>query len=405
MNNTLVTYTNKYTRLFPELNERGRRLVAAADADILGYGGITLVHQASGLDYKTIRTGIKEYKQQNKEDILLPDRCRRPGGGRKKITETDKTLKSDLLDLTADTTRGDPESLLKWTLKSTRALAKDLKTKNHEVSHTKVMHILKDNDFSLQANSKTNEGEDDHPDRDAQFRHINNQAKSYLSANNPVISVDTKKKELVGKYKNNGQTWLPKGQPIEVNTHDFPGPAVPKAVPYGVYDLKNNQGYVNVGINHDTSEFAVNSIQRWWTYLGKNKYPDSKRILITADAGGSNGYRLKLWKKELQGLADKTGLTINVSHFPPGTSKWNKIEHRLFSFISTNWKGRPLTDYETIINSIAATKTETGLKVYAVLDKRKYKLKKQVTEAEMAGLKLTRHKFHGEWNYTIKPRI
>lgn len=398
----LVTYTNRYRQLLPQLDERSRRLVAGADAKDLGRGGISFVCQTSGLDRKTISRGIQDL---DNPDSLPAGRCRKQGGGRKKITVKDPTIVKDLEDLADDESRGDPESPLRWTTKSTRQLLKKLQAKNHPVSsQVTVASILKENHYSLQSNLKTKEGQEC-PDRDAQFRHINNQAKKYLSANNPVISVDTKKKELVGKYKNNGQTWLPKGEPIEVNGHDFPDPDVPKAVPYGVYDLKNNQGYVNVGINHDTSQFAVNSIKRWWTYLGKKKYPDSKRILITADSGGSNGYRLKLWKRELQQLADKTGLEITVTHFPPGTSKWNKIEHRLFSFISTNWKGRPLTDYGTIINSIAATKTETGLKVYAVLDKRKYKLKRQVTDKEMAGLNLEKHKFHGEWNYTIKPRI
>lgn len=400
---TLDIYTNKYLQLFPGLNERARRLVAAADASILGYGGITLIHQASELDIKTIRTGIKELKEQDEDNILPPERCRHSGGGRRKITEIDKTVKQDLLDLVSDTTRGNPESPLKWTLKSTRALEKSLRAKKHKISHTKVSNLLKESGYSLQSNRKTKEGQN-HPDRDAQFRHINNQAKNYLSANDPVISVDTKKKELVGEYKNKGQNWLPKGEPIQVNTHDFIDKEKGKVAPYGVYDLKNNQGYVNLGINHDTSEFAVNSIKRWWIYLGKKKYPDSKRLLITADSGGSNGYRLRLWKKELQQFADQTKLEITVTHFPPGTSKWNKIEHKLFSFISTNWKGRPLTDYETIINLIASTKTETGLKVYAILDKRKYKLKRQVTNEEMSALNLNPHKFHGEWNYTIKPK-
>lgn len=398
----LVTYTNRYRQLLPKLDERSRRLVAGADARAFGRGGISFVSQTSSLDRKTVARGIDDL---DNPDNLPPGRCRKPGGGRKRITVKNPTIIKDLEDLIEDESRGDPESPLRWTTKSTRQLLKGLQAKNHPISsQVTVASILKENDYSLQSNLKAKEGQD-HPDRDAQFRHINSQAKKYLASNDPVISVDTKKKELIGKYKNNGQTWLPKGEPIEVNTHDFPDPSVPKAVPYGVYDLKNNRGFVNVGINHDTSEFAVNSIQRWWTYLGKKKYPNSKRILITADAGGSNGYRLKLWKRELQELADKTGLDITVTHFPPGTSKWNKIEHRLFSFISTNWKGRPLTDYETIINSIASTKTEAGLKVYAVIDKRKYKLKKQVTDKEMAGLNLTKHKFHGEWNYTIKSRL
>jgi hypothetical protein len=398
--NMLTTYTNKYARLFPGLNERSKRLIAAADADVLGYGGITLVHQASGLDYKTIKTGRGELKE---EHPLPPDRCRRPGGGRKKILEKDKTLAKDLKELVKDTTRGDPESPLKWTTKSTRNLAQELQRQQHQVSHMTVSNLLKDDGYSLQANSKTNEGKD-HPDRDEQFRYINKQAKDYLFTGDPLISVDTKKKELVGKYKNNGQIWLPQGRPIAVNTHDFPDKKNGKAAPYGVYDINNNQGYVNVGITHDTAEFAVESIRRWWRNLGEKNYPNSRRILITADAGGSNSYRTKLWKKELQKFANETKLKITVAHFPPGTSKWNKIEHRLFSFISTNWKGRPLTNYQVIIDLIAATKTATGLKVYAVLDKNKYELKKQVSAEEMAGLNLEPHKFHGEWNYTIRPK-
>ena len=257
--------------------------------------------------------------------------------------------------------------------------------------------------YRLQANKKSKEGTD-HPDRDAQFQHISENAKNYLAASNPVISVDTKKKELIGNYKNNGQRWLPKGKPIEVNTHDFPDPGLGKAIPYGMFDLGRNEGYVNVGINHDTGEFAVASIRRWWEHLGMRRYPRSKKILITADAGGSNGYRLRLWKQELQVFADESGLEIEVCHFPPGTSKWNKIEHRLFSFISINWKGKPLTSYEVIVNLIANTKTATGLKVYATLDDRVYQLKRKITDKEMKLLQIEPHEFHGEWNYTIKPR-
>lgn len=396
----MTAYKNKYQRLLPELPERARRLVVAADAKALGFGGVTLVHQASGVSRVTIYKGIEELDAQ----ISLPTtRNRRSGGGRKKITQNDQALVDDLEALVADSTRGDPQSPLLWTLKSTRTLAEELRKKKHRVAHTTIAALLKAADYSLQANRKAQEGSD-HPDRDAQFQYINRCAKEHLKTEDPVISVDTKKKELVGNYKNQGQTWLPKGQPIEVKIHDFPECDKGKAVPYGVYEIGKDRGYVNVGINHDTGEFAVASIRRWWKQLGKKNYAKSKRLLITADAGGSNGYRLKLWKAELQKFADQTGLTITVCHFPPGTSKWNKIEHRLFSFISINWKGKPLTSYQVIVNLIASTKTQTGLKVYAVLDDNKYGLRKSIDPQEMNALRIIPHKFHGEWNYTIKPR-
>ena len=398
--NKTIAYKSKYKQLLPELSERARRLVVAADAKLLGRGGVTFIHKASGISRVTIKKGLDEIDAK----ISLPKtRNRRPGGGRKKITHTDKTILKDLKALVADSTRGDPESPLLWTIKSTRTLAQELEKKRHTASHVTVATLLKDSDYRLQANRKTQEGAE-HPDRDAQFQYINSRAQAYLKTGDPVISVDTKKKELIGNYKNNGQTWRPKGQPIEVNMHDFPEPGKGKAVPYGIYEIGKDRGYVNVGINHDTGEFAVASIRRWWKHLGQKNYPKSKRLLITADAGGSNGYRLKLWKTELQTFADKTGLTITVCHFPPGTSKWNKIEHRLFSFISINWKGRPLTSYQVIVNSIASTKTQTGLKVYAVFDENKYALRKKVSPQEMKALQIIPHEFHGEWNYTIKPR-
>jgi hypothetical protein len=396
----LTTYTDKYTQLRYHLNERQRRLVAAADADMLGWGGIELIHCASGLDHKTIRAGIKELKQENPLD---PERCRRRGGGRKKLTELYPTLVDDLNLLVDNNTVGDPERPLKWTCKSTRTLAKELKAKKHSISNPTVGEILKEQGYRLQSNKKSREGID-HPDRDKQFKHINEHATKYLESGDPVISVDTKKKELVGNYRNEGKIWLPKGKPKEVNMHDFPDKKIGKAVPYGIYDVKNNAGYVNVGITHDTSEFAVESIRRWWHSLGKKAYPQSKRLLVTADSGGSNGYRLRLWKKELQKFAHETGLEITVNHFPPGTSKWNKIEHRLFSFISTNWKGVPLTSYQVIINLIANTKTETGLKVYAVLDDKKYEKGQKVTDAQMEALHIQADEFHGEWNYVILPQ-
>ena len=398
--NAIKAYKNKYKQLLPELPERARRLVVASDAKMLGFGGVTFVHKASGISRVTITNGIKEL-----EIGVSPPagKNRQPGGGRKKIEQTDKTILQDLNELVTESSRGDPESPLLWTLKSTRTLANELAKKNHSVSNVTIAKLLKDSDYSLQSNKKNKEGSE-HPDRDQQFRFINALAKKYLKAGDPAISVDTKKKEVVGSYKNPGKTWLPKGHVIEVNIHDFPDPKKPKAIPYGIYDIGADYGYVSVGIDHDTAEFAVATIRRWWKHLGKKKYPKSKRLLISADAGGSNGYRLKLWKAELQKFADETGLEITVCHFPPGTSKWNKIEHRLFSFISINWKGKPLTSYKVIVNLIASTKTKTGLKVYAALDDNKYKPRKQVSGQELQALKIVLHKFHGEWNYTIKPR-
>jgi hypothetical protein len=394
-------YQHKYQQLLPKLSERARRLVVAADAKSRGYGGSMFVHKASGISLPTIRKGIRELDT----GVMLPEnRDRQPGGGRKNILETDVTVENDLLALVEASSQGDPESLLKWTNKSLRTLEKELKKQDHAISHTKIMHLLKANDYRLQSNKKTKEGTD-HPDRDAQFQHISERAAELLEAGDPVISVDTKKKELVGNYKNNGRLWLPKGKPIEVNLHDFPDKKLGKAAPYGIYDLGDDQGYVNVGIDHDTGEFSVASIRRWWEHLGKKRYAKSTRLMITADSGGSNGYRLKLWKKELQRFADEIGLEISVCHFPPGTSKWNTIEHKLFSFISINWKGRPLTSYEVIVNLIISTKTSSGLKVYAVLDDRTYPLKKEVSDQEMETLNIERNEFHGEWNYTIRPRL
>lgn len=366
----------------------------------MGYGGITFCHKASGLHPLTIRRGIRELGE--KQD-LLPEQSRRTGGGRKKLAEKDLTLKDDLETLAQAHALGDPESPLQWISAGTRTLARELEDQGHRIKHNVVAKLLKESGFSLQANRKTREGTN-HPDRDAQFRYINDQAHAFLAARDPVISVDTKKKELIGNYKNNGRIWLPKGKPVEVAMHDFPDKTLGKAVPYGILDIQRNDGYVNIGINHDTGEFSVASIERWWTTLGKEQYAHAKRILITADAGGSNGYRLRLWKKELQRFADVTGLAMTVCHFPPGTSKWNKIEHKLFSFISMNWKGKVLASYEAIVNLIASTKTKAGLKVYAVLDDRIYELKKKVTDAEFKTLQIKPHAFHGEWNYTIQPR-
>jgi hypothetical protein len=374
--------------------------MAANEAIALGYGGVSLVRRACGLSRKAIAKGIREIE----EGFAPPEgRIRRPGAGRKLITVTDPNLVNTLENMIDYQTRGDPESPLRWICKSTRAIAGQLSRKRHPVSHVKVAQLLHDLDFSLQSNRKTEEGED-HPDRDAQFRHINAEVKRCLRQGIPVISVDTKKKELVGNYDNPGQKWLPAKQPMKVRGHDFPTPDVPRAYPYGIYDIGRNSGFVNVGTDHDTGEFAVASIRGWWRYEGKSLYPGATTILITADGGGSNGWRLRLWKVELQKFADATNLSLSVCHFPPGTSKWNKVEHRLFSFISSNWRGEPLRDYETVVNLIARTTTARGLKVTCRLDRRTYPTGRKVSKEQMKSIYIIPNKFHGEWNYTIKPR-
>ena len=382
------------------LDERTRRLVAAYEAIALGHGGISQVSRACGLSRKAIAKGVREIETGTAPP---PGRIRQPGAGRKKITARDPGLAGALERLIEPETRGDPESPLRWTCKSTRTLAAQLTRRRHPVSHMTVAHLLHDQGYSLQSNRKTEEGRG-HPDRDAQFRYINSRVKRALSKGSPVISVDTKKKELVGNYENGGQQWLPAKQPVPVQGHDFPSPDVPRAYPYGVYDLERNRGFVNVGTDPDTGAFAVASIRGWWRHEGRRLYPEAKEVLITADAGGSNGSRLRLWKLELQKLADETGLCLSVCHFPPGTSKWNKIEHRLFSFISSNWRGEPLRDYETIVKLISGTATAKGLKVTCRLDRRKYPKGRKVTNEEMKHVNLERDKFHGDWNYTIRPR-
>lgn len=390
----------KFAAVWPILDERSRRVMAASEAQSLGYGGISLVSRACGLSRKAIQKGIREIEAGT---ILPPGRVRCSGAGRKAIGMTDPGLTVALDRMIEPETRGDPESPLRWICKSTRTLAEQLSRRGHPVSHAKVGQLLREQNYSMQGNRKTEEGED-HPDRDAQFRHINREVKRALAAANPVISVDTKKKELLGNYSNNGKQWLPKKNPIKTNGHDFAGPDVPRAYPYGVYDFAHNSGFVNVGTDHDTGEFAVASIRGWWRYEGRRLYPDAHNLLITADGGGSNGYRLRIWKVSLQRLSDDTGLSISVCHFPPGTSKWNKVEHRLFSFISSNWRGEPLRDYETVVNLIAHTTTSTGLKVKCRLDRRKYPTGKKVTDEEMKQVNVVASKFHGEWNYTIYPR-
>jgi hypothetical protein len=389
----------KISMVWPLLDERTRRLMAASEAHALGHGGISEVSRVCGLSRKAIIKGIKEIKAGKP---LPPGRIRQPGGGRKRISEHNPSLMNALERLIDPDTRGDPETPLRWTCKSTRTLAAQLAKRKHAISHMKVAQLLNEQGYSLQGNRKTQEGED-HPDRDAQFRHINRQVKRTLDKGAPVISVDTKKKELVGNYANDGRRWLPKKNPVKVQGHDFPDPSVPRAYPYGVYDIERNTGFVNVGTDHDTAAFAVASIRGWWRHEGRRLYSGAKNILITADGGGSNGSRLRLWKLELQKLADDTGLTICVCHFPPGTSKWNKIEHRLFSFISSNWRGEPLRDYETIVKLISGTVTVKGLKVTCRLDRRKYPTGRKVTDEEMQCVNLECHKFHGNWNYTIRP--
>ena len=386
--------------MWPLLDERTRRLMAANEALAVGRGGIAKVSRACGLSRKAIAKGIQEIAEGTAPP---PGRIRHPGAGRKKITERDPRLAGALELLIDPDTRGDPETPLRWTCKSTRTLAVQLTQQSHAISHMKVAQLLHAQGYSLQGNRKSEEGAD-HPDRDAQFRHINGEVKRFLRRGAPVISVDTKKKELVGNYANGGQQWLPEKTPIKVQGHDFPDPAVPRAYPYGIYDIDRNRGFVNVGTDHDTAAFAVASIRGWWRHEGRRLYPAATAVLITADGGGSNGSRLRLWKLELQMLADETGFSISVCHFPPGTSKWNKIEHRLFSFISSNWRGEPLRDYETIVKLISRTATAKGLKVTCRLDRRKYPTGRKVTDEEMKTIHLKRHKFHGDWNYTIQPR-
>jgi hypothetical protein len=397
---TLTELQEKLASVWPLLDERTRRLTAASEARALGRGGISQVSRACGLSRKAIAKGIQEIESGT---APAPGRVRRPGAGRKKVTARDPRLAGALERLIDPVTRGDPESPLRWTCKSTRTLAAQLARQKHPVSHTKVAQLLRGQGYSLQGNRKTEEGED-HPGRDAQFRHINTRVKRALAKGTPVISVDTKKKELVGNYMNGGEQWLPGKQPVKVQGHDFPGPDVPRAYPYGIYDLGRNTGFVNLGTDHDTGAFAVASIRGWWRHKGRRLYPEAEDLLITADGGGSNGSRLRLWKVELQRLTNETGLSISVCHFPPGTSKWNKIEHRLFSFISSNWRGEPLREYETIVHLISKTTTAKGLTVTCRLDRRKYPTGLKVTDEEMKRLNLDRHKFHGEWNYTIRPR-
>ena len=390
----------RFSQLEAWLDERTRRLWAAAESAAHGRGGISLVARASGVSRRAIAVGLAELRKKPDRSQRRRLPIRQKGGGRKKASLKDPNLLVDLEKLLEPVTRGDPQSPLRWTCKSVRNLAGELRAQGHKVSHMLVAELLHEQQYSLQANRKTKEGAT-HPDRDAQFEYINAQATEFLNRGQPAISVDTKKKEQVGDYQNGGREWRPKGQPEPVQIHDF---AKQKDAPYGVYDLGQNAGWVSVGTDHDTSAFAVESIRRWWNMMGRETYPGARQLLITADSGGSNGSRVRLWKLELQKLADETGLEISVCHFPPGTSKWNKIEHRLFSFITKNWRGKPLVSHEVIVNLIAATTTRTGLRVQSQLDPGKYPKGIKVSKQQFAALQLRTDTFHGEWNYTIMPR-
>jgi hypothetical protein len=393
----------KYRSLNVEMDERRRRQWAAAEARELGWGGVTAVAEATGLSRTTITAGLRELTLPARKRAVEGIRIRRAGGGRKALTEVDPDLLSALESLIEPTTRGDPESPLRWTCKSTRRLAEELTRQHHRVSPNSVATLLRRAGYSLQANRKTREGAS-HPDRNAQFEYINRLVRSFLDRGHPAISVDTKKKELIGDFKNAGREWHSQGQPEDVRVHDFIDRQKGKVIPYGVYDILNNQGWVNVGIDHDTAQFAVNSIRRWWRRMGHRRFPRATELLITADGGGSNSPRSRLWRLSLQELADELSMKLRLCHFPPGTSKWNKIEHRLFSFITQNWRGRPLVSRQTVVNLIASTTTRTGLIVRAALDTQRYDTAVKVSDDELARLLLAPDRFHGDWNYTISPR-
>ena len=396
--NTEQQLSQKLAIVVPHLNEKQRRLLMAAEAKMLGWGGISKVAKATGVSRVTIHKALAEVEGKK----VIVERIRKPGGGRKDITEYHPDILEKLEALVDPVTRGDPRSPLRWTCKSTRQLSQELGREGYSISNVTVAELLHRLDYSLQANAKTLEGAS-HPDRDAQFQYINGRVKDFLRRHQPVISVDTKKKELVGQFKNVGKEWQPKGEPEQVEIHDFASPQFSKVIPYGVYDIGKNLGWVSVGTDHDTASFAVASIRRWWLAMGREIYPRATDLLICADCGGSNGYRVRLWKIELQNLASETGLRVTICHFPPGTSKWNKVEHRLFSHISMNWRGRPLISHEVIVKLIGETTTSMGLAVKAQLDKRKYPTKVKITDAELKRVKIRAHNFHGEWNYSINP--
>jgi len=395
----------KFRALGPVMDERLTRLWAAAEAESMGRGGITVVSEVTGLDRNAIARGVREVQEIRRKPPTAPpgsQRVRRAGAGRPRLTKTDLTLLSDLDSLVEPTTRGDPESPLRWTCKSVVKVTDELKAMGHEISPSKVCELLKEQGYSLQAPRKTREG-NQHPDRNAQFEHINAQVKAFARKNQPVVSIDTKKKELVGDFKNGGREWHTAGEPIPVRVHDFIDKQLGKAIPYGIYDLARNEGWVNVGVDHDTAEFAVASLGRWWRSMGKRAYPSANELMITADGGGSNSPRTRLWKRELQLFANESGLRITVCHYPPGTSKWNKIEHRLFCHITQNWRGRPLESLATIVSLIGATTTKSGLRVRASLDKHRYEKGIKLTDDDMAGVHIKPNRFHGEWNYRVEP--
>jgi hypothetical protein len=393
--------TKRYQALSTHLDERMRRLFAAAEAKAIGRGGNSIVSRTTGISRNAIARGLQELGEPNPQ-VIQGKRIRQEGGGRKKTVDKDPTLKRDLESLIDPVTRGDPECPLRWTCKSLRNLADELKNMGHATSHRMVGELLHEMDYSLQANQKTIEGAS-HPDRNAQFEYIHQCVLDFQAKKQPIISVDTKKKELVGRFKNNGREYRPKGKPEKVNVHDFKDPKLGRASPYGIYDITHDRGWVNVGVDNDTAAFAVESIRLWWLTMGQEVYSKAQELLITADSGGSNGYRIRLWKTKLQEFANETGLSITIRHFPPGTSKWNKIEHRLFSFISQNWRGKPLVNHEVIVNLIAATKTRSGLRVQCRLDTNNYQKGVKISDRDMKNLNIKRDDFHGEWNYTIKP--
>ncbi|MGH3598986.1 MAG: ISAzo13 family transposase, partial [Pseudonocardiaceae bacterium] len=397
---TVETLAAKFSALLPHLDERTQRLYLGSEARSLGHGGIAAVARAAGVSRQTVAGGVGELES----GVTPMDRIRRPGGGRKRLAEMDAGLRPALLALVEPDMRGDPMSPLRWTTKSTRKLAEELTRAGHRISADTVADLLRAEGFSLQGNAKTLEGKQN-PDRDTQFRYLNEQVKAYQATGDPVVSVDTKKKELVGDYDNAGREWNRSGAPVAVHTHDFPDKDLGKAIPYGIYNITANAGWVNVGTDHDTAAFAVESLRRWWNGAGREGYPHAQRLLVTADAGGSHGYRTRPWKAELAAFAAQTGLAITVCHFPPGTSKWNAIEHRLFSHITMNWRGRPLTSHEVIVNTIAATTTRTGLAVHAELDTGAYTTGVTISDQQMASLPIARHDWHGDWNYTLHPII
>ncbi|XZE42742.1 ISAzo13 family transposase [Pirellulaceae bacterium SH467] len=397
--NVVEWIRSKYTDMCASLNERSRRLWCAVEARAIGYGGIVTVAEATGISERTIRRGLAELERGVE---VQPGRQRKKGGGRPTIEQRQPGIRAAIEKIVSPSTRGDPMGPLLWTCKSTRSIATEMQRIGFSITAPTVGKELHAAGYSLQANRKTREGED-HPDRDEQFQYINRRAKAFQRSAQPVVSVDTKKKEILGKKKNAGQTWRPSGQPLAVDTHDFPDAAKGKAVPYGVYDITTNEAVVNVGINHDTAQFAVASIELWWRRLGKKRHKNSTRLMITADSGGSNGARNRLWKYELQRLANKTNLEIEVCHFPPGTSKWNKIEHRVFCHITSNWRGTPLETYEVIVQLIGSTTTAKGLEIHAFLDQREYEKALKITDQQMADINIFQAKFHGDWNYTIKP--